>query len=203
MVLCPKAWKSRSPPGIAAGAPERRGLRPFERETTHLLFNPASAVGDSAFATCFTARHVTCPSSPAVAAFRRDPVPPAQGRHNRSTVGAGWSSPVARQAHNLKVVGSNPTPATNSNIHHQPGPPPGFFMSAAFSVRHSATSASERLRCVGVPAVGWRGVAVRKGTVDPRCYHSRSPWSDRHCRHLFGDPAPTVRSSSALMIARR
>ena len=27
---------------------------------------------------------------------------------------AGWSSPVARQAHNLKVVGSNPTPATNS-----------------------------------------------------------------------------------------
>ncbi len=25
---------------------------------------------------------------------------------------AGWSSQVARQAHNLKVVGSNPTPAT-------------------------------------------------------------------------------------------
>ncbi len=28
---------------------------------------------------------------------------------------AGWSSPVARQAHNLKVVGSNPTPATKIN----------------------------------------------------------------------------------------
>ena len=27
---------------------------------------------------------------------------------------AGWSSPVARQAHNLKVVGSNPTPATKT-----------------------------------------------------------------------------------------
>jgi hypothetical protein len=27
---------------------------------------------------------------------------------------AGWSSPVARQAHNLKVVGSNPTPATRT-----------------------------------------------------------------------------------------
>ena len=27
---------------------------------------------------------------------------------------AGWSSPVARQAHNLKVVGSNPAPATNN-----------------------------------------------------------------------------------------
>jgi hypothetical protein len=27
------------------------------------------------------------------------------------TFDAGWSSPVARQAHNLKVVGSNPAPA--------------------------------------------------------------------------------------------
>ncbi len=27
--------------------------------------------------------------------------------------GAGWSSLVARRAHNPKVVGSNPTPATN------------------------------------------------------------------------------------------
>jgi hypothetical protein len=25
---------------------------------------------------------------------------------------AGWSSPVAREAHNLEVVGSNPAPAT-------------------------------------------------------------------------------------------
>ncbi len=32
---------------------------------------------------------------------------------------AGWSSPVARQAHNLKVVGSNPTPATSAT---QKGP---------------------------------------------------------------------------------
>ena len=29
---------------------------------------------------------------------------------------AGWSSPVARQAHNLKVVGSNPTPAPNKPL---------------------------------------------------------------------------------------
>ena len=26
---------------------------------------------------------------------------------------AGWSSPVAREAHNLEVVGSNPAPATS------------------------------------------------------------------------------------------
>ena len=34
------------------------------------------------------------------------------GRDER--IDAGWSSPVARQAHNLKVVGSNPTPATKN-----------------------------------------------------------------------------------------
>jgi hypothetical protein len=30
----------------------------------------------------------------------------------RFHLGAGWSSPVARQAHNLKAAGSNPAPAT-------------------------------------------------------------------------------------------
>ena len=35
------------------------------------------------------------------------------GSANLIALDAGWSSPVARQAHNLKVVGSNPTPATN------------------------------------------------------------------------------------------
>ena len=30
----------------------------------------------------------------------------------RRLLDAGWSSPVARQAHNLKVTGSNPVPAT-------------------------------------------------------------------------------------------
>ncbi len=32
-----------------------------------------------------------------------------------TTVDAGWSSPVARQAHNLKVTGSNPVPATTDS----------------------------------------------------------------------------------------
>src|SRR3546814_6747842 len=35
-------------------------------------------------------------------------------------VDAGWSSPVARQAHNLKVAGSNPAPATNAIKLHTP-----------------------------------------------------------------------------------
>ncbi len=37
------------------------------------------------------------------------PVRPTKG----TSIGAGWSSPVARQAHNLKAAGSNPAPATN------------------------------------------------------------------------------------------
>src|SRR5688572_18559287 len=45
------------------------------------------------------------------------PQRPQKFRHTRrrphkTTRHAGWSSPVARQAHNLKVAGSNPAPAT-------------------------------------------------------------------------------------------
>ncbi len=42
---------------------------------------------------------------------------------------AGWSSPVARQAHNLKVAGSNPAPATIKPMQElQKGPDqPGLF----------------------------------------------------------------------------
>ena len=55
------------------------------------------------------------------------------------TTDAGWSSPVARQAHNLKVIGSNPIPATkirsknqydNSRIRHRPD---GIFAYVNFS----------------------------------------------------------------------
>src|SRR5204862_5642407 len=45
---------------------------------------------------------------------RRQARQTAEHRRNcrRETLTAGWSSPVARQAHNLKVIGSNPIPAT-------------------------------------------------------------------------------------------
>ncbi|MGO7129702.1 hypothetical protein AB9E06_02465, partial [Rhizobium leguminosarum] len=35
---------------------------------------------------------------------------------------AGWSSPVARQAHNLKAAGSNPAPATNPSLRYSQAP---------------------------------------------------------------------------------
>ena len=42
----------------------------------------------------------------------------------RTIPGAGWSSPVARQAHNLKVAGSNPAPATKPSQPTSPDGPP-------------------------------------------------------------------------------
>ena len=39
--------------------------------------------------------------------------------HPPKHLNAGWSSPVARQAHNLKVAGSNPAPATKSSKQNQ------------------------------------------------------------------------------------
>ena len=51
-------------------------------------------------------------------------------------VDAGWSSPVARQAHNLKVTGSNPVPATKTTSPRET-PSGGFVMSKA-SQPHNA-----------------------------------------------------------------
>ncbi len=38
---------------------------------------------------------------------------------SKDVTDAGWSSLVARRAHNPKVVGSNPAPATNSVLYQQ------------------------------------------------------------------------------------
>jgi hypothetical protein len=61
---------------------------------------------------------------------------------NRAAVflfGAGWSSPVARQAHNLKVAGSNPAPATNTTAALRGG----FFVpAAAFAPNRELTKIS-------------------------------------------------------------
>ena len=64
---------------------------------------------------------------------------------------AGWSSPVARQAHNLKVVGSNPTPATNNNLCKtiRYAPPQGGFLRCA--IRTGST-----VEATGVMSELWR-----------------------------------------------
>src|ERR1700722_10215822 len=67
-----------------------------------------------------------CPGSPSQEASGQDRSAPSgvgQIRFGKSAFRkgkqrfiAGWSSPVARQAHNLKVIGSNPIPATKQVI---------------------------------------------------------------------------------------
>jgi hypothetical protein len=85
MVLCLKTRESRSLPDLPRTKP-LPSLPPLS--TTRGGF-------------CVKRRAFVCrPSSPG------SPAIPALGD-------AGWSSPVARQAHNLKVTGSNPVPATN------------------------------------------------------------------------------------------
>ena len=94
---------------------------------------------------------------------RRKPEPDTP-RRNRVTT-AGWSSPVARQAHNLKVVGSNPTPATrnthnNNALHTSPGTHAGAFVFASTPPQHSRRESLPRHRRLD------RGRKRRAGTGD-------------------------------------
>lgn len=97
--------------------PERRAQNPIPSRTRPLN-TPAPMV------LCLKTRESRSPPDPPIASTipsTRHRSGPGRQRHRpsrqaprtrRNTLGAGWSSPVARQAHNLKVTGSNPVPAT-------------------------------------------------------------------------------------------
>ena len=131
MVLTLKRWKSRSSPGIMAGGHGKK-THSHVRAPKQLEGGPESAKGPAR--ALFALKRSTAPAvsrAPAKGA-RIDEAgsssPPSRfglaktvskdapglPRASPALGDAGWSSPVARQAHNLKVVGSNPTPATNS-----------------------------------------------------------------------------------------
>ena len=101
MVLCLKARESRSLPGLPASWEQtgRTSVRPgLQIQICGIWVRPGPcAPGGHEADTDFVDGH------------RLGEVHPGL-----SEIGAGWSSPVARQAHNLKVAGSNPAPATNS-----------------------------------------------------------------------------------------
>src|SRR5436190_21358938 len=80
--------------------------------------------------------------------------PPSSQPNNAQPNNAGWSSPVARQAHNLKVEGSNPSPATNSTPE-----PPRF---RRFSLRARGSS---RNRLSGI-SFGFP--IIRMGQIHPK-----------------------------------
>ena len=81
---------------------------------------------------------------------------------------AGWSSLVARQAHNLKVVGSNPAPATNSNLESRRGvaqPGSAFAWGAKgheFKSRPSDQFASSRIASVKTSPKRSRALSAMK-----------------------------------------
>jgi hypothetical protein len=93
---------------------------------------------------------------------------------------AGWSSPVARQAHNLKVIGSNPIPATK--LMKTPVIPMdcwGFVWRPDRLSQHQLTGSNHaadhrRMRGLGgitqsrcFTAFEWRGALMRPSTGSP------------------------------------
>ena len=135
MVLTLKRWKSRTSPGIEAGV---YGKNPFtlfvglRRRRTHPrpwlprhtarrplgLAKPSASLPRPALNWSHRPARAARPTGrPDPGLFRGRKAKPTDvgtGAGGKWCI-AGWSSPVARQAHNLKVVGSNPTPATTAN----------------------------------------------------------------------------------------
>ncbi len=148
MVLLLKHRKSRTSPGFAAGA--RKSTRYAGSST-----NP--------FTLLKTGRSRKAPQGRTAAApyWRVSQANGCSRRRLRPTqVVAGWSSPVARQAHNLKVVGSNPTPATNKTARLRGG----FFVPAA----HQG--------CWGnAQSIGARPLLSRKALALEKCLQPRNP----------------------------
>ena len=87
-------------------------------------------------------------------------------RHTYGT--AGWSSPVARQAHNLKVVGSNPTPATTTNKGSANRQSP-FFMPPVIT-RETEAPGTEAPGISGC-ALQIKGASGRSGNLADFVYH--------------------------------
>ena len=107
---------------------------------------------------------------------------PSTRRRCNNTDGhdAGWSSPVARQAHNLKAAGSNPAPATTSH-----------------DTQSSAPRNSAGPKCVQRHAQGARGtVGTRSPARDPSRPPATKSADHDDCtvrgqdRSRFGHPAP-------------
>ncbi len=97
MVLCLKTWESRPSPGLQRTDNRRRRTEDRSKSPPRRRFLFKKKMD----------RRRTIPICPPSSALS----PP---------IAAGWSSPVARQAHNLKAAGSNPAPATTPKSPERP-----------------------------------------------------------------------------------
>ena len=109
MVLRLKTRESRSLPGLLNATHQSSQItnsrhRPIPKAAHFAAFCSSKAI----------TRGGAAPRQPAEGKSLRGPAK----QNNRALalrsllINAGWSSPVARQAHNLKAAGSNPAPAT-------------------------------------------------------------------------------------------
>ena len=137
MVLRLKAWESRSPPGLQSGLRVSTETKPIPVHETVPRTSGRRGPTTSRPPEDPAARQTADPAARASGGRLegRAKHPSRHGRsgfanwfaqNNRRAMGArvlrhdaGWSSPVARQAHNLKVAGSNPAPATKNTKQNQ------------------------------------------------------------------------------------
>ena len=115
MVLTLKRWKSRSSPGIAAGAAGKKPIHMLPQGRCRISPSGGFCVSGGNPPRRKRGGAARQPVRQQRNGHKTTPGPPRAAHHGD----AGWSSPVARQAHNLKVAGSNPAPATNT-ITNQP-----------------------------------------------------------------------------------
>ena len=115
-------------PGGLSGVPRTRSHLELGRQTHQRPWYCVSRHGR-------VGRRQACPAQDhRIPSHDPDPRPTAPVSAH---IGAGWSSPVARQAHNLKVAGSNPAPATNTPPPQDHTQPAGTRQTGYKRVRHT------------------------------------------------------------------
>src|SRR6185369_45758 len=127
MVLTLKRWKSRSSPGIAAGAAGKKPIHMLPQGRCRISPSGGFCVSGGNPPRRKRGGAARQPVRQQRNGHKTTPGPPRAAHHGD----AGWSSPVARQAHNLKVAGSNPAPATNTITNQPPntaGGPSDLFI---------------------------------------------------------------------------
>ena len=87
----------------------------------------------------------------------------AQRRYRNYSKNAGWSSLVARQAHNLKAAGSNPAPATN------------FFVNSRCLIASTLSKTARGKYYLGLSDDVSRRIN-QHNFDDSRCTRGKVPW---------------------------
>ena len=100
---------------------------------------------------------------------------PPRGTH--TTPNAGWSSPVARQAHNLKVTGSNPVPATHTHTH--------ITMTQHDTEKHRSTPRTAMQQHVMSPLAPDENLNLTDAPCAPHTEHPAPPFQQSRIGNRF------------------